>query len=280
MADAVQVYIDHVVSIREKGYILERVEHTLGGEDFGGTVDHYLIDRDGVAWVNDYKHGAGVAVEVKDNKQLLSYCLLIHDHYPGCIESFIVAIVQPRAFNHVSISSVEVSLDEVEEHRRAILAATGDDLHVGDHCRWCNKLVNCPAMRAETLRVAANEFDDNDIAELVRLAGLSASIKSLLDQVPLAMLRLMQLGHSIPGYKIVQSQSNRRWSKSTEEVLAELGLDPNVATERKLKSPAQLERLGADKKRIASLTYRADLGTKVVPQSATGEAVKAYEEFE
>ena len=138
MAEAVQVYVDHIDSIRQRGFILEQIEHTLGDQDFGGTVDHYLIDHDGVAFVTDYKHGAGVAVEAAGNKQLLSYCLLILDHYPGCVESFVVAIIQPRAFNHDAILTVEVSLDEVEAHRQAILAATGDDLHVGDHCRWCS----------------------------------------------------------------------------------------------------------------------------------------------
>ncbi len=52
--------------------------------DLGGTSDHFMLYVDGgkvVCHIFDYKHGIGVPVDVTENKQVLSYAVIIASHY-------------------------------------------------------------------------------------------------------------------------------------------------------------------------------------------------------
>ena len=69
-------------------------------------------------------------------------------------------------------------------------------------------------------------------------------------------------GKVVPNYSIETSFGNRTWKKSVSPDVLEM-LTGKVVTEKKLLSPAKIEKLGVDKKFIASLTERYNKGSKV-----------------
>ena len=68
--------------------------------EVGGTTDFAAYNEElRKLWVIDYKFGAGVAVEVEDNEQLLTYVLSVIDTYGFRPETIELTIVQPRAYH-------------------------------------------------------------------------------------------------------------------------------------------------------------------------------------
>ena len=172
MLDAVQVYVDAVVATQNAA-----VKGTL--------------------YVMDYKHGAGLAVEVKDNPQLMYYALgsllsvkaggeTLIEHkfdltavYPGLygtadcvvqtfgpVERVEMVIVQPRC-PHPDGPVRRWTIDAIDlmDFTTGLIdyaRATEDPkapLNPGDHCRFCPAAgTPCPALKDKANAVAANVF--------------------------------------------------------------------------------------------------------------------------
>lgn len=286
---AVQVYVDEVNTARSSYRVL--FEHTevtlecLTVEDMGGTSDHFMVYvDDGRIYLHvfDYKHGVGVPVSVQDNKQLLSYFLIIESHYPGMFDGFRGTIVQPRAFSGDAVQTWECTPERVQEHHAAILqAASQTHLSAGEHCRWCPALTICPELRAHSLRMAQEEFAEikDDAQKLVELLELKPAITALLDAIPGALLEHFRAGNGVPGYKVVEGQGNRAWKWGDADTvlrnLKRLGVGKRQAIEEKLKSPPAIEKeLPKDKhKLLEELVTRPSTGYRVVRESAKGKPV-------
>lgn len=290
MAKAVQVYLDEIRSVEAKYEVIARHtevtwEHT-SITDLGGTSDHFVLYTDDgriVCHVFDYKHGAGVPVDVHENLQVLTYFAIIGSHFPGMIDLFRGTIVQPRAFNGDEIQTWECLPERVSEHEALIKEVTKQDfLKAGDHCRWCPAWRVCPKLQEHTLEVARLEFSEvkDDREKLAELFQLTPAIKAFLDKIPAAMLEFFQDGSGgVPGYKVIETLSNRQWkfadADQTLRHLKKVGLGKKDAFESKLKSPTQVEKLvSKDKKEIFStLVTRRPSGYKLMPESARGEPV-------
>src|SRR5574343_984080 len=80
MCEAVQVYLDAVrIAMNENPALVLEVEKSFDLSQFhpglGGTNDAVLSEPFGALQIFDYKHGAGYAVEVDGNVQLMGYAL-------------------------------------------------------------------------------------------------------------------------------------------------------------------------------------------------------------
>lgn len=290
--DAVKVYVDEIRA-HQAAYevIVEHTERTLSClsiAELGGTSDHFMLYFDGdkvVLHIFDYKHGQGIPVPAEENKQLLSYCVIIESHYPGDIDLFRMTIVQPRAFNHDAVDTWECDVDRVRQHEAAIRASFNDDtLQAGEHCRFCAAKLSCPCLEKATLDAAQAEFSqiENDVEKLLELHRLTPAIKALLDAVPAALLSEFKAGRPVPGHKVVERKSHRRWVLEEPELLQTLGVDRERATRKVLLTPPQLEKEFPDKKKeIGKLCTSDVIGYSVVPESHRGKAVdvSAISEF-
>lgn len=286
MLDAVMVYVNEIETYRRNYSVRdEYTERTLECTEIpglGGTSDHVMFYKDGdkyVCHIWDYKHGAGVPVDVTENKQVLSYAVIIQDYIGGFIDHFRATIVQPRAFAGDAIQTWEFDHHRVEKHAEEIKEAVKQDyLRAGDHCRWCPALSICPENMRHALTLAQAEFADirGDADRLIELMEITPAVKAFLDAVPQMLMEMFRQGKGPEGWKVVERKSHRKWALSDKEVLKALeDLGVTSPTRSELKTPPQIEKeLPKDKrKELTKLTKTVVLGHTVVPATARGEAV-------
>lgn len=303
MAEAVQVYIDTVRGdlakyagselLVEQAFDLSQI--LLG---LFGTNDAVLYQPLGRLIIYDYKHGAGNAVEVVDNKQLLYYALgaiLNLMNGGGDFEEVELVIVQPRAMHrdgHVRRWVVDVPYimefaKELEKKARETMQPDAP-LVAGDHCKWCPAKAFCPALAKLVVDTAAMDFPEPvppaprfptpeqlTPAQLKKALDLSEVINDWIRSVEAYAEESARRGVQIPGYKLVKKRANRKWvdEKKVEETLAEYG--DQIFEPRYLKSPAQVEKVVGKKNLllIDTLCETPDSGLCLVSESDKREAV-------
>lgn len=300
MTDAVQVYVDTVMGDMMPGDDL-LVEHGFHihelHDDLWGTNDACLFTKaDKRLIVYDYKHGAGVAVEVEHNPQLMYYGIgaLMASGFPA--KEVELVIVQPRCPHDDgpvrrwvidTLDLIDWSADLVDAAK-----ATEDPnapLCAGDHCRWCPGAGICPELEKQALTAAQAEFKPELSYDPEKLA-------EALDKVPLVEAWCKSVrefayneaehGRCPPRHKLVKKRPTRKWRDPDETIdwLKAYGMDPNdIFKEPDLRSPAQIEKiLGKEHKDdVEHLVVKESSGHKLVHEDAKGEPVKlgAEEEF-
>lgn len=223
-------YADYVRGHVTKGAMLfveQKLDLTKYVPEAFGTGDA-LILKDGVLTLCDLKYGQGVPVYAENNKQLMLYALGALDDFDMLYEIDTVSlhIFQPRIDN---ISSWEISVEELrawadkEVVPKAKLAWEGKgDFVPGEHCRFCKVSAQCRALADHHLEIARHEFFGEDPAatdtELLSLAEI-ADILERGEHIQLWLNLLKQYafdramaGEKVPGFKLVEGRSNRKYS--------------------------------------------------------------------
>ncbi len=308
MAQHVQTFLDAVRSIELlEGSIDElHVETKVGLHvvDVYGTADAVVLcDNRRQLHVFDFKYGAGVYVPVENNAQLRIYgaaALLTLFGALASIDTVSLHIVQPRHYSsspawrteRLTTADLLGWCDDVLRPavERVEAAGTQDDLHAGEHCRFCPAKTRCPAIRDQALAAAANVFDDVETltpaktapdptelspAQLGELLGAFPLVETWIKAVRSRAYDLANSGRAIPGYKLVKKVGNRKWNSEAEAsaMLAGMGVEPFA--DPKLITPAEAERrLGkARKKRVEPLTHKPLTGTVLVEETDSRPAI-------
>lgn len=199
---------------------------------FFGTGD-FLCLAGGVLRVVDLKAGA-FPVQVRDragrvNPQLASYVLLALAelgapvspwHFdPGAVgvRQIKLTIVQPRVYDEPQTTIVE--FDELEEFigdlTRAIDAIEGGDTSrvAGEWCKFCPAKGICPELRAEAVKRARVDFENNNIpfehwaAVLAEAEMIAAHVNGIRERIR----RAVERGETVAGFKLVQKRNLKRW---------------------------------------------------------------------
>lgn len=294
MIEAVQVYLD---AVREPGLpvIPEQrlsLEHIWPG--MFGTCDAQVHDKtNGILYVWDYKHGAGVLVEPDHNPQAMLYAVgALHALKDASwVKTVQIGIVQPR-HRDGGVLTWETTPGELEEWvkgqvKPATLATKkkGAPLVPGDkQCRWCDAKAICPALMSKALATAQVAFADVEVGKPTPVnlpdmrsltpesRGLMADILIALDDYKTAFFAYLQelaeQGEATPGWKLVRGRANRKW-RSEDEVARRLGPTLGDALwERKLKSPSKVEKIkGVDKNVLSALWEKPEGKLAIAPES-------------
>ena len=315
MAEPVQVYLDAVRDAQAelKGSILV-IEHqfditkTVLGTDevpewqrMFGTVDAAVIQPFGKTIVFDYKHGVGIKVDAEENEQALFYGVgaLTHER-AMCAEEVELVIVQPRSFGP-PVKRWETTPDRVLTDFVALVREKAEESRsnprfvVGSHCRLCpaGDSGTCEALRRHAAGLAQIEADP---AQLTRVPPLPQPCMLTGDQIA-RVLEFAEVlgpwiksirehatdrvrnGNPVPGWKLVQGRASRKW---LDEQLTVDRLPPDVIYERKMRSPAQVEKeLKArklDPKQIAPLITETR-GVSLAPADDPRPALNANPGF-
>jgi hypothetical protein len=296
---AVQVYVDEcreIIKEHPDGEVFQEFEIADPDfhPDFFGTLDFGLVDQS-TLYIRDYKHGAGIAVDAEWNPQIMYYAWGLLHRFPS-VDRVNMAIVQPRAFHTQGpIRRWQVSADTirrwaVEDLRPAMeRTALDQSLDAGPWCRFCPAKLMCPLMNS--LFGAAMTADPKlvvklDTQSLGRSYQYTPALKSYIKALEEEMFRRLMAGEQTPYTKLVNKKANRIWKDGVEGgLLASLGND--IYTKPELRSPAQLEDLGPDaKKLVAEWAYTPVTGLTValasdkrVAQKVTlgSEAFKDYD---
>lgn len=278
MAEAVQVYLDE---IRRKRKALvgatfkveEKLDASWVHPDLFGTGDHICIEPIGCLYVDDYKHGAGVAVDVgtsiqDGNEQLLIYGVgALGKGNPHMIEEIELTVIQPRAQHRAGpIRSLRLEVGDLLDWAETVLrpginlALSGKGhLAAGSWCRWCDAEAICPEHKnAVTTAMFGNDTlpaVQQDLAvpptvetltpeQLFQIYPKVDLVRNWLNAIESAChAHVTQVGPA-HGYKLVQGFGNRAWKDESVAVatLASVLPKEEIYTEPKMKTPAQIEK--------------------------------------
>jgi hypothetical protein len=254
--DAILVYVDYVRDLRWHGGEMFELERRL---DLGavwpnmfGTADCIHLSPDGVLTVVDFKFGRGVPVEVADNPQLLYYAVgaaLAYHNHP--VKKIRVVVVQPRCHHpdgpirsHDYEPADLMDFIALLRERAAETEKPDAPLNPGAWCRFCLAAPTCPALQAVALETAKLDHEDATTDELAEALGKVDVVETWCKRVREEAIRRARAGTPPTGYKLVATRATRKWkdeSTALGDMLADFGED--VAYERKLRSPAQVEKL-------------------------------------
>lgn len=297
MADAVEMYASHVLSLANSPYetvldVEQRLDMTHLHPEIFGTGDATLYDpKDRHLHVIDFKYGKGVAVDADDNPQLLLYAAgAARRMHNMRVEKLTMHIVQPRAPHPKGpVRSYEIDLLDLFDFEAKLQAAAAltdqpdAPVAAGDWCRFCPAQPTCPTVRAARLFAAAAEF--GDVGEAVVLTPpeqlsderLGALLKEA-DQIGNYVKSVQEYAHAqamagkMPaGFKLVAKRAVRKWKNDDEARAMLLALAIEPFEEPKLKSPAKVEGQFPGKNKAERQKAMADLveakssGTNLVP---------------
>jgi hypothetical protein len=301
MREHLQVYFDEAsrqVATLDK--TLDRLDFVFVEQRFDlssihpglfGTADLVVYNpRTRVLYVTDLKYGAGVAVEVVDNSQLMYYALGALVTLGFDAREVEITIVQPRApHKDGPVRKWRIdAIDLLDFSTRLVAAAKrteepGAPLVPGDHCRWCKASPKCPALRSLAISNAAKEFapavqyEPQDLADTLEKIDV---IESWCKSVRSFAYAEAQHGRVIPGWKMVAKRATRKWVR--EDAYLELAKKTTLAPIYFLDtpspvSPAQAEKIlkshSIGKEVLGELVVSASSGLKLVRESEPGVPV-------
>jgi len=235
----------------------------VGRDDLTGTCDIVIVDGAELEIV-DYKDGF-TPVSAVDNAQMEIYALgELAEHEDGRFETVKMTIIQPKVFPQINSHTVTVAelLAKVPDIK-AQAAATDDTnapLIPGEsQCKWCKAKGNCPALVNHSLELvnvslldpaAINDpsaMSDEQLAKVLEAAPL---VRTLLASAEEEVLKRLQAGNNVPGFKLVNGRGSRQWALSDDEIaekLKKMGVPKAAIYKTEMVSVAQAEKLAWEK---------------------------------
>lgn len=314
MCEAVQVALDWLrpmIDEADEWHPEQKVSLELyGAESCYGTSDFTAV----IAVANrvlvvDYKHGAGVVVEVINNPQLKIYALgTLLQLPPGTrINHVQTTIIQPRIPHPLGpIRSHTYTTAELMDFGADVLYAierceAPDAQFVpGEHCKWCGIENSCAARAKANAGILATIFDMTDgmvltVSEQERLLMEmeNVDIEGFVNSLRAALHKYAEDGGELKHYKLVPKRGTRVFNIPESQVVEKLKdvLAKKHAThidlyDMCLKTPAQVEAVigkGKDARAVmAEITTSVSSGTNLVPLDDARPAVRnsAEDEFD
>lgn len=265
----------------EQGFALD-LDAAEPGEVFGTNDALVYSPARRKLTIFDYKHGAGVIVDVKDNTQLKFYAIgAMQGHPEWDVREIELVIVQPRAFSadgdgvkRWSLPMAEVIEFPYELNEAVALCKTADaPLVAGDHCRWCPAATICTAREQSFVAavredfagvdlldiepvVAALEVKTLDFDHMARIVAAYDRLGSQIAAMRAAMDEHLLAGGTIAGWKVVEAVARRAWTKGDTEIAEYLELMYDVPGDEVM--PRKLVTITDAKKLLKTYVSRAD----------------------
>jgi len=280
----VEPYVDYAKGICSEvhhSWIEKKVFIT---ESCYGTADCIAYDEESNSLhVIDFKAGAGVFVQTRDNTQLQIYAIgairfLLEQGYSEP-EKVVIHIVQPGIDN---ICALEVDVSDLRALRKSIIKVEKGFAHgVGEYapseeaCRWCDHKVDCPKLNEVANKIARDDFEDVELGEKMKLVP---SLKLFIKAVEEETLKTFQQDRQVPGFKLVRGRGRRVWKDENLAVtdFSLAGLEVDDLYKSSFLTVAQLEKIIKKKKLEIELdeyvAYKEG-PLKVVPEESLGKQV-------
>jgi hypothetical protein len=258
--DAIQVYVDYVQNLRDQKPDLEMVEQKFDLSAYHpklfGTTDYCCYFKNtGTLHVVDYKHGAGVPVEVEENEQLMYYGVgAIHaNRLP--LKNLVLTIVQPRCWHKdgpirswsTDIFTIVEYVDELVKNALNTERPNAP-LKTGEHCRWCSAQGVCPQMSQKSLLAAQSVFSPSyyDPEKLSETLKILDQVEAWAKSVRSFAYQEAEAGRIPPGFKLVDKRASRKWREGISGVDFAMSF-PEITSseffEMKMKTVAQVEKM-------------------------------------
>lgn len=304
MVDGVQVYLDVAREVAQESdnfEIEQRLDISSFVDGIFGTGDFisYRSDLRRVT-ICDFKYGKGVAVEVKENEQLLTYALGVAQRYHNRgVDEVELVVCQPRAPHHDGpVRRWITDLVGLYEHamamqRAAVLARSPTaPLVAGSHCisGFCKAAGRCPALRDRVDEIIGARRARNGVLVEMSDPRLVPFRDWKIEEEETNMVkgwlkRREERAHTDalngalpPGAKLVAKRATRRWKDPAAAAtqLQMLGVDDDILFETSMRSPAQIEKElpKAERSIIGDLSEKVSSGTVLAPLTDPRPAVE------
>lgn len=287
-------YVAYVAAkIKEAGsdatvFIEKRLSLEKIWPEMFGTADAIIANPETkMIEVIDLKTGAGHVVEVKDNSQLKIYALGALLALPDFkAEKVKVTIVQASAFHPDGpIRSEEFEAFDLFDFWGEVTDAAerttvpNAPLTSGSHCRWCPVSSVCPELRREATTSAKAIFSaegdesfssgERSLADLSTCLEIIPRLEAWISMTREHAFREACNGRAPKGFKLVEKRAHRKWFNEAgmPAILEkEFGIQLVDAFDRKVKSPAQIEKMVRPelKKSLSRFTKTASSGATLV----------------
>jgi len=246
LLDGIQLYVDEVKGLtKEYSMTGGRIEFEVQiTKDCWGTIDALLWNPE-ILIAGDLKMGKGVIVEVENNSQLMIYAvggLMWLQREQGITpKKVILYIFQPRTVNPIrkwEIDRVDLIMwykDTLKPAIEQIKSGTTECVPGENQCRWC-PVSNCAAQAKQLVKTAERAFapfteevkpkietatsSTLNLADISELLPSFKHIKNWIKSLEAYALGKALEGVHVPGHKVVEGRSNRKW-KADEMVIAE-----------------------------------------------------------
>lgn len=278
LIEGIQMYIDEIHGLaKELGVRGGKIELDVQiTEDCWGRLDAALWTPE-IAVLCDLKMGKGVLVSADNNTQLMIYAIgflkwLQVEPYglkPGIIR---LVIIQPRTVDPIRVW--EISREELFEWYKKTLKPAIDNIKSGDatcipgeeQCRWCPAGAQCTARAKATMMDATSAFkpflgQESMIVSMPEIAAINTPILTIavaselkksfkriqdwMKSVDSFLMEKALAGENIPGFKLVEGRSVRKWKADEKEVVAFLtGCKVDPYTKNLITPPAAEKLLG------------------------------------
>ncbi|ENR0965427.1 DUF2800 domain-containing protein, partial [Salmonella enterica] len=249
----------------------------------GGTADNIII-RDRTLIVTDLKYGTGVQVFAEGNPQALLYAYGAYrafaDEYE--FDRIVIRIAQPR-LDH--FDTWEITIDELLEFaeyaRERIAAAwslTAPRRASLKGCRFCRAAHNCAAIAymmecavggdvefleaefgeeemsvlrdalAQEYKFRRAQFGNLTTEQMAKILPYRKVVENWFSRLDFELERRAMNGEKVPGQKLVESRTNRKFANEKDAIalFRFLDIDEDKYIERKLRTPAQMEEVLRD----------------------------------
>lgn len=307
MVEAVLVYTNEIKDAmggdEYKELLLEsKIDLSFIHPDLYGTNDAIIVRPFDRLTVYDYKHGAGVPVEVENNPQMLYYALGAAHKYRFDFKEIEMVIVQPRCEHfdgpiRRQVISIETLIAFGEEIKKAVARTKEKDapFSAGKWCRFCDAKPICPKLKSQAYDEMVSDFGSVDApesapvlrepsllngVEIAKILHAAQMISTWVDSVKEYAHAEAEKGMQIPGYKLVAKRAHRKWKDEAlvEKIALDIGFDRDDLFSFKFRSPAQLEKLiGKDK--VAELCFVPETGTNLVQEGNKKAAIDVKPDF-
>lgn len=239
----------------------ERLETVIPG--VYGTADLVIVNEfDRSGHVLDYKSGWSDRGAVERHLQLAAYAHGAALKYG--LEDVHVSLVEMdrREVRRAHLDSAALALipQRIADVIRRAKTATPDEWTPGKHCEWCVKSVTCPAFAGATSEalavVSSGPADAKAIASEAtpaQVGGWLTKHSDACEWVELAYgamraraTAVLEAGGEVPGWQLVNGRKTRTWESDEEAEMALVSRLGDGAFTRKLRSPAQVEKIAKD----------------------------------
>lgn len=269
LIDGIQLYVDEVKGLtKEYDMTGGRIEFEVKiTEDCWGTIDALLWNSE-ILIAGDLKMGKGVIVEVENNSQLMIYAIgglmWLQQEQGITPKKVIMYIIQPRTVNPIrkwEIGRAELIMwyrDTLKPAIEQSESGTAKCVPGEDQCRWC-PVPNCTEQAKQLIKKTERAFApfteevkpeiETATGSVLDLAGISEllpsfkHIKNWMKSLEAYALGKALEGVHVPGHKVVEGRSNRKW-KADETVIAEWlgGIGYEAYDDPPLLSPSKVEK--------------------------------------
>lgn len=318
--DALAIYVNECLRLRDldggKGGS-ELIETTIKLPEIHpllkGTVDYGRWSTKIGMHLRDYKNGEGIGVRAVNNPQLLYYGFLQASVNPWLASNapkdfpVTLGIVQPNFYGIYEEPDIwetrlgfvlEWGRDELVPYMHEATSREGiedSDFCAGEWCQFCPVMLECPRAQEafDAFVLGADDIvtlnDGTDIIamlsneELDAYYGKKTLARRFMNVLDTTVLARAMTGEKFDNAKLVEKKANRQWKPGAQQALHGAFGD-NAFTPKKIKSPAQIEKLSSRGKELAleygykpdatgySIAGNDDPRPPVVPQTSNQKA--------